>query len=162
MINLSCDPEWLAYLPGAVIPVLPPCQQIPTLTDTPTPTVTAPPTNTFTPTATPPYSSNPLYLSLTSSQTIGGISASDEDILRFDGQPWSLLFDGSDVGVGSPDLFAFSFLDSDLILMSFTANVTVNGITATPQDVLRFDATSLGSTDSWYLQHVLRWQRCWF
>jgi cell division septation protein DedD len=29
--------------------------------------------------------------------------------------------------------------------MAFTASVTVNGITATPQDVLRFDATSLGS-----------------
>src|SRR6185436_18151092 len=63
-----------------------------------------------------------------------------------DGTNWSTLFDGSDVGVGSPDLFAFSFLDSDSILMSFTASVTVNGITATPQDVLRFDATSLGST----------------
>ncbi len=30
--------------------------------------------------------------------------------------------------------------------MSFSANVTVQGISATPQDVLRFDATSLGST----------------
>jgi hypothetical protein len=47
--------------------------------------------------------------------------------------------------VGSPDLSAFSILDADTILMSFSANVTVNGITATPQDVLRFDATSLGS-----------------
>jgi Zn-dependent metalloprotease len=117
-----------------------------TPTDTATFTPTFTPTNTFTPTATPPYSYNPLYLSLTGSQTIGGVSSADEDILRFDGVNWSLFFDGSDVGVGSPDLFAFSFLDSDSILMSFTANVTVNGITATPQDVLRFDATSLGST----------------
>jgi predicted outer membrane repeat protein len=112
------------------------------VTNTPTPTNTA----TFTPTATPSYSYKPLYLSLTSSQTIGGVAAADEDILRFDGQNWSLFFDGSDVGVSSPDLFGFSFLDSDSILMSFTANVTVNGITATPQDVLRFDATSLGTT----------------
>jgi hypothetical protein len=284
MINLGCDPEWLSYLPGATIPVLPTCQYAPTSTDTPTPAATSTPilncnavyhgplvlnnglsmnilnqtgvplvvqdvfviwnhdkghstgldktlllqqasldgvsfwngnnsgpslvitpstalsiptgsstmlfnfhqsydildgseqilinlktngcqaypidsntasmtntptatqTATFTPTATPSYSYNPLYLSLTSSQTIGGVASSDEDILRFDGQNWSMLFDGSDVGVGSPDLFAFSFIDSDSILMSFTANVTVNGITATPQDVLRFDATSLGST----------------
>jgi hypothetical protein len=120
------------------------------VTNTPTQTATFTPTNTatFTPTVTPPYSYNPLYLSLTSSQTIAGISSADEDILRFDGQSWSLFFDGSDVGVGSPDLFAFSFLDSDSILMSFTANVTVNGITATPQDILQFDATSLGSTTS--------------
>lgn len=99
-----------------------------------------------TPTATPPYSYQPLYLSLTSSQTVGGVSASDEDILRFDGASWSLFFDGSDVGVGSPDLFAFSFLDTDTLLMSFASDVTVNGVTAAPQDILRFDATSLGST----------------
>jgi hypothetical protein len=45
-------------------------------------------------------------------------------------------------------LFAFSIVDADTILMSFNANVTVNGVTATPQDVLRFEATSLGSTTS--------------
>ena len=116
----------------------------PTFTPTFTPTVT--PTNTFTPTATPPYSYKPLYLSLTGSQTIGGVSSADEDILKFDGQSWSLFFDGSDVGMGSPDLFAFSFLDADTILMSFSANVKIGGVTVTPQDVLRFDATSLGSS----------------
>jgi hypothetical protein len=117
-------------------------------TSTPTATATPPPTGTqtFTPTPTPIRSANPLYLSLSSSQTIGGVASSDEDILKFDGTNWSLFFDGSDVGVGGPDLFAFTFLDADSILMSFTATVTVNGITATPQDVLRFDATSLGST----------------
>jgi predicted outer membrane repeat protein len=88
---------------------------------------------------------NPLFLSFNGSQTIGGVSSSDEDILRFDGSNWSMFFDGSDVGVGSPDLFAFSIVDADTILMAFSANVTVNGIAATPQDVLRFDATSLGS-----------------
>lgn len=120
--------------------------QLPTSTPTSTPTRT--PTSTFTPTPTlnPNRSMNPLYLSFSSGQTIGGVSSSDEDILKFDGTNWSLLFDGSDVGVGSPDLFAFSFLDADSILMSFTVSVTVNGITATPQDILRFDATSLGST----------------
>ena len=110
------------------------------------PTSTPTPTNTFTPTPTPIPSRNPLYLSLSSRQIIGGVASSDEDILKFDGTNWSLFFDGSDVGVGSPDLFAFTFLDADSILMSFTASVTVNGITATPQDVLRFDAASLGST----------------
>lgn len=125
-----------------------------TLTDTPTFTPTYTPTNTatftptptFTATATPPYSYAPLYLSLASSQTIGGVSAADEDILYFDGTNWSLFFDGSDVGVSSPDLVAFSFLDADTILMVFSTNVIVNGMTATPQDILRFDAASLGST----------------
>jgi len=120
--------------------------QLPTSTPTSTPTPTATQTFTPTPTLNPARSANPLYLSFSSSQTIGGIASADEDILKFDGTNWSLLFDGSDVGVGSPDLFAFSFLDSDSILMSFTTAVTVNGITATPQDILRFDASSLGST----------------
>jgi len=124
----------------------------PTLTPTSTPTFTATathtPTHTFTPTVTPPYSYNPLYLSLVNNQTVGGISASDEDILKFDGQNWSLFFDGSDAGVGGSDLFAFSIVDADTILMSFSGTVTVNGISAAPQDVLRFDASSLGSTTS--------------
>jgi len=139
----DCDQVRIAAEAVEMIPT-PPATATPTATSTFTPTDT--PTNTFTPTATPPYSYNPLYLSLTSSQTIGGVASADEDILKFDGTNWSLFFDGSDVGVASPDLFAFSLLDSDSILMSFSSAVTVNGISATPQDVLRFDATSLGST----------------
>ena len=117
----------------------------PTFTRTSTPTRTNTPT--FTPTLTPASSSNnPLYLSLTGNQTIGGVASADEDILRFDGTSWSLFFDGSDVGVGSTDLFGFSIVDTDTILMSFSAAITVNGLTVTPQDIVRFEATSLGST----------------
>jgi hypothetical protein len=116
---------------------------------TPTNTATLTPlfTPTFTSTNTPadtPSSYNPLYLSLASSQTIAGIPSSDEDIWKFDGQDWTLLFDGSDVGVGSPDLSAFSMVDANTILMSFSGAVTVNGLTINPQDVVQFDATSLG------------------
>ena len=82
---------------------------------------------------------------MASSQTIGGIPSSDEDIWKFDGQAWTLLFDGSDVGVGSPDLFAFSMVDANTILMSFNNAVTVNGLTINPQDVVQFEATSLGA-----------------
>ena len=117
----------------------------PTFTLTPTKTNTPTATQTPTFTATPPSAGNPLYLSLTSSQTIGGISAADEDILKFDGQTWSLFFDGSDVGLGSTDLFAFTILNPDTLLMSFNTTVTVNGLTITPQDVVYFHATSLGS-----------------
>jgi hypothetical protein len=44
------------------------------------------------------------------------------------------------------DVFAFYSLDADTILMSFAANVTLGGVTYTPTDIVRFDATSLGST----------------
>jgi hypothetical protein len=102
------------------------------------------PAEAITPAPTPPYSYQPLYVSFADSQTVGGITASDEDILKFDGKKWRLFFDGSDVGIGSSDLVAFSIVDADTILMAFNTNLTVNGIAATPQDVLRFDATSLG------------------
>jgi len=87
----------------------------------------------------------PMYLSLTGNQTIGGVTSADEDILRFDGKNWNLFFDGSDVGVGASDLFGFSIVDSDTILMSFSSALTLNSMSVTPRDVVRFDATSLGS-----------------
>ena len=94
-------------------------------------------------------------MSLTDNGTVGGIAFADEDILRFDGANWSLFFDGSDVGVGGVDLFAFSIVDVDTILMSFDAAVTVNGIAATPRDILRFEATSLGTdTAGTFFMHL--------
>ena len=99
---------------------------------TPTPTTTA-------------VSGNPLLASFASNGSVGGVSFNDEDIVKFDGASWSLFFDGSDVGVGGSDVFAFSLLDPDSLLLSFGSAVTVDGIAATPQDVLRFDATSLGA-----------------
>jgi len=65
--------------------------------------------------------------------------------MKFNGSTWSQYFDGSDVGVGGSDLVAFSIVDSDTLLMSFTTALTLNGIPVTPQDVVQFDATSLGS-----------------
>ena len=90
---------------------------------------------------------------MTANQTIGGVASADEDILKFDGTTWSLFFDGSDVGVGGADLFGFSIVDADTILMAFSTAITVNGISALPQDVLRFEASSLGTntTGTFYM-----------
>ncbi len=109
-----------------------------TLTPIPSPTPTATPTPTSAP------SSNPLYLSLAGTGSVGGVSARDEDILRFDGTTWAMYFDGSDVGVGGVDVDAFYIVDADTILMSFDNAVTVNGLTLEDWDIARFDATSLG------------------
>ena len=117
----------------------------PTATFTSTPTFTSTFTATATPTPTPLPSSNPLYLSMASNGTIGGVAFADEDILRFDGQTWSLYFDGSDVGVGGSDLFGFQIVNSSTILMAFTTALTLNGIAVTPRDIVQFNATSLGS-----------------
>lgn len=85
-------------------------------------------------------------MSLLDNQTVAGVVSADEDILNLNGETWSLFFDGSDVGLAAVDLVAFSILDPDSILMAFSASVTVNGIAVAPQDIVRFDATSLGTT----------------
>jgi len=85
---------------------------------------------------------------LTGNQTVGGVVSADEDILRFDGTSWSLFFDGSDVGLSGTDLFGFTIVDSDTLLMVFSSAVTLNGISVKPQDVVQFDATSLGNVTS--------------
>lgn len=56
-----------------------------------------------------------------------------------------MFFDGSDVGVGGVDLSAFAFVDADTILMSFDKALTISTIgVVEKQDVVQFDATSLG------------------
>ena len=114
-------------------------------------TSTVIPTSTFTPTATvtitPPVgvSADPLYISLTGSATVGGVASADDDILRFDGQNWSLFFDGSDVGLSATDTFGFTVLNPNTLLFSFGGAITLNGLAVAPQDIVRFDAASLGT-----------------
>jgi sugar lactone lactonase YvrE len=116
----------------------------PTSTFTPGPSPT--PTNTLTPTPTSLPSGNPFYVSFASGGSVGGVSFADEDILKFDGFTWSLFFDGSDVGLGAADVFAFHPLDQDSFLLAFLASVTVGGQTYAPTDIVRFDASSVGAT----------------
>jgi len=131
----------------------------PTFTATPvpptaTPTFTATPVPpTPTPTATPAAA---LYVSSTSGGTVGGVSFADEDILALNtgnGQ-WSMLWDGSDVGV-TVDLTSFSRQPDGSFLMSFESAVTITGLGAVDDsDIVRFLPTTLGSTTSgsfeWY------------
>ncbi len=100
--------------------------------------------------APPSASGNPLYLSHaagTSSAFPGLPQTGDEDILYFDGQDWSIYFDGSDVGLAGTDLNAFSIVDVDTILMSFMQPMTIAGLgKVDDSDILQFNATSLGDT----------------
>jgi hypothetical protein len=57
-----------------------------------------------------------------------------------------MVFDGSDVGV-TGEVDAFHFLDADSILFSLNNAITLTGAGAVQNyDIIRFDATSLGST----------------
>ncbi|HKY53169.1 MAG TPA: SBBP repeat-containing protein, partial [Anaerolineales bacterium] len=89
-----------------------------------------------------------LYLSLNNSATVGGVAAQDVDILSFNSTTWSMLFDGSDVGINTStqDLNEFHLLDADSILLTFDAPITLGTLAADPWDVVRFDATSLGDS----------------
>ena len=120
----------------------------PTAPNTPNPngTSTFTPSATFTPTSLP--SSNPFLASFASNGSVGGFTFSDEDILSFNGTSWSLVFDGSDVGLGSVDVFGFYKVDNDTFLMSFDKAITINGLAIAPTDIVQFDATSLGSVTS--------------
>ena len=98
---------------------------------------------------TPPSpTGNPLYLSHaanTSTAFPGLPQTGDEDILHFDGQNWSMYFDGSDVGLTGADLNAFTIVDANTILMSFMQPATIAGLgKVDDSDILQFNATSLG------------------
>lgn len=87
-----------------------------------------------------------LSISANGPQRLGGLSVADEDIVSFDGSAFTMVFDGSDVGVKG-ELDAFSWIDADSLLISLAAPATLAGVgSVDDSDVLRFDATSLGST----------------
>lgn len=136
-------------------PVPPTATPTPTATNTPTPTATntPTPTPTNTPTPTPtPTSGDILYLSSTSGGNAGGVSFADEDILEYDltTGTWAMYFDGSDVGLGgnsSADVDAFTFLNDDTILLSFSGAPNITGVgTVDDSDIVQFTPTSLGTT----------------
>ena len=117
--------------------------ETPTPTNTPTPGgPTATPTNTPTPTLPP--STSPIVLSLANSgsYTVGTLTGvRDEDIISFDGANWSMLFDGSDVGIAG-DVDAFYIVDSDTIRFSLVAAATVGSLGPVDSfDIVQFDGT---------------------
>ena len=89
-----------------------------------------------------------MYFALESGVTIGGVSVANEDILVFDGASYGLFFDGSDVGLSSATIDAFAVIGPNQILLSLTEPRSIAGVSGTvdDSDVVRFTATSLGST----------------
>ena len=124
----------------------------PTNTPGPSPTPTNTPTNTPLPTATntapptPAPGPSAVYLSLDGGINLGPLRAEDTDIIYFDGANWSMYFDSSDVGIGTSgqDLNDFVIVDSNTILMTFKATLTLGGLTVEPFDIVQFNATSTG------------------
>ncbi|MHC4673831.1 MAG: family 10 glycosylhydrolase [Planctomycetota bacterium] len=97
-----------------------------------------------------------LWMSFRSNTTVPGVGAvADEDIVAYDlyNTTWSLVFDGSDVGVGGLEISALALLPTGEILLSFTASGTIPGMTGGPggsetandTDIIMFAPTSLGA-----------------
>jgi N-acetylneuraminic acid mutarotase len=89
------------------------------------------------------------YLSLGSSATVAGVAIRNEDVfIVHDDGSVELYFDGSDIGMGSMALDAFAMAPDGKLVMSFTQPAGVPGIVGTvdDSDLVRFNATSLGST----------------
>ncbi|CAN5759732.1 hypothetical protein BH10CHL1_BH10CHL1_25680 [soil metagenome] len=121
----------------------------PTATDTPTNTPTNTPTATSTPTPAP--STVRLMLSSNDNGKVGGLSYRDEDIIAYDSESklWSMLFDGSDVGLGNVDIDAFAFLPDGHLLISVDKDFTLNNFGKVEKvDILVFTPTSLGEVTS--------------
>ncbi len=99
-------------------------------------------------TAPPPPATEAIYLSLSNSGTysVGGLSGvRDEDILYFDGSTFTMIFDGSDVGVGDLDLDAFEVIDGNTLLLSFQKQAVIGSLgVVEDHDIVQFNATSLG------------------
>jgi hypothetical protein len=87
-----------------------------------------------------------LYLSLTGQHNFGSFTANDEDVVYYDGHEFSLVFDGSDVGL-SAGIDGLAVIDDDSFLLSFGQNFNLPpvGVIA-DADIVRFDAVSLGAT----------------
>jgi len=122
-----------------------------TSTNTPTPTATslATPTSTATPTNTPSGAGVTIMLSSDENSKVPGLSYRDEDIIAYNSGTglWSLVFDGSDVGLGNSDVDAFAFLPNGQLLLSVEKDFNLSGFGAVDDaDILKFIPTSLGAT----------------
>ena len=90
----------------------------------------------------------PLLISAGKAGTVAGIPFDAADILRYDpatGQ-WAMYFDASDLGIAANNLTAFARQGDSALLLAFAKPLTVGGVSAMPQDVLRFQPTALGPT----------------
>lgn len=103
-------------------------------------------TDTLHVTVSPTMGDSAFLFSLDRTETLGGITVANEDILKFDGIDFSMVFDGSDVGISSSKFDAFTWLSSTEMLFSISAPQYVPGITeiVDDSDIVKFTGTQFG------------------
>lgn len=88
-----------------------------------------------------------LFVSSQSSARAGNVAFRDEDILAYDFSTatWTMVFDGSDVGV-TKDVDAFAFRNDGALFLSFNAPTAVSGLGMVDDaDIILFTPTRLGN-----------------
>ncbi|MBU0717024.1 MAG: S8 family serine peptidase, partial [Planctomycetes bacterium] len=89
------------------------------------------------------------WMVFTAAVSVPGVgTVQNEDIVAYDtgAGTWSLIFDGSDVGLGGFAINGMAVLPNGDILLTFTAAGTVGGVAMDDSDIVRFTPTSLGAT----------------
>ncbi len=115
--------------------------------------------DSLTATVTDPPTGGPIaYMASKSNNTVAGVgTVRNEDVVTYDPGTgnFTLLFDGSDVGLGGAAIDALHMEPNGDMLMSFTAAFSVPGITGGPSgtsvddsDIVRFTPSSLGANTS--------------
>jgi len=100
-----------------------------------------------------------LWMSFKTTTAVPGVgTVQDEDVVEYDitTDSWSLIFDGSDVGLGETEIDGLAIRDSGALLLSFTSEETVPGLAGGPgggetvddSDIVAFTPTSLGTDTS--------------
>lgn len=110
---------------------------------------------------TPESFADTLYLTPRKATTVGGVSVTASDIVKYNPttDDWSLFFDGSDVGLtkSAEQIDAIAIAPNGRLLISTTSAAMVAGqngtIKAQDEDLLAFNATNLGanSAGTWAL-----------
>jgi hypothetical protein len=139
MVNVNSD-----TIPMPSITPIRPTATATTLPTTPAPTATA----TASPTPQPNNGAIH-YLSLAEDGSVDGISYADEDVLAFNtsSSTWSMIIDGSDVGLALNDIDALHRLPDGSFLLSLERGQTVGTLgTVDDAEMVRFIPTSLGDT----------------
>ena len=89
-----------------------------------------------------------LWMSFRSNTAVPGVgTVADEDVVALDEVTglWSLIFDGSDVGLGGFEIDGLAVLGSGDLLLSFREAGTIGGVTVDDSDIVLFSPTSLGA-----------------
>lgn len=120
-----------------------------TRTFTSTPTHTPTPTNTFTPTPTnTPVTGDVIYVNTNITGTLDGVSFGNIDIVAYHTatDAWSMVFDGSDMGIIGAKISAIDVEPDGSLLLNFNAAVNLPAIGwVNKTDIVRFIPIALGN-----------------